>query len=548
MKKFDYDAIVIGSGFGGSVMTCRLAEKGYSVCLLERGRRYGYGEFPRHTHEAKGLFWDPEDDLYGLYEFNFFPKSDAYIVAGSGLGGGSLVYANILMKMPEDFFQTWPGGITRKKLDPYYDKALKMLEGRRYPYETDPYYNQTPKTKAFIEAFDSLSPGKETTSPPEREFPHLAIRFKGDFPGAQSKNNQGIIQSSCIKCGECDIGCNFHAKNTLDLNYIARAESRELLGTSGKAATVKTHALVYDIEPLPEGGFIVRYRHPKKSEGGTGEISARKVILSAGSYGSTGLLLKLKAKGRLPKISSQLGLSWCGNGDLEGTILDIPKEVYPTVGPVITTVLKYRFKSYPDGFPHGLYIQEGGFPSLVAWYLTGKAPSPSAFVKAVQFAINTLKRFFGKDKEIRIGDDILSMLDRDDFVRRSMVLLGMGRDRSTGRMFLNEDDKVDLEWKMKEGSKYHVDRVRNEMARLAGAMGGKFLLNPMTYFDKVIAVHPLGGCVMADRPEEGVVNTGGEVYGYPGLHVVDASIMPSSTGVNPSLTIAAVAEMIAENF
>ncbi|MFQ5632156.1 MAG: GMC family oxidoreductase, partial [bacterium] len=382
----------------------------------------------------------------------------------------------------------------------------------------------------------------------EREFPHLAVRFKGDFPGAQSKNNQGVIQSSCIKCGECDIGCNIHAKNTLDLNYIARAENRKLLGNSGRAATVKTDALVYDIEPLPDGGFVVRYRHPKKSDGEKTEISAKKVIVSAGSYGSTSLLLKLKALGRLPKISSQLGLNWCGNGDLEGTILNIPKEVYPTVGPVITTALKYRFKPYPDGFPHGLYIQEGGFPSMIAWYLIGKAPSPSAFFNAIKFAFRTVKRFLGMDKEISIGDDILSMLDSDDSVRRTMVMLGMGRDRSTGKLSLNKNNKVELDWKMKEGSKYHVDLVRKEMARLAKAMGGKFLVNPITYFDKVIAVHPLGGCVMADSPEEGVVDTKGEVFGHPGLHVVDASILPSSTGVNPSLTIAAVAEMISENF
>ncbi|MFQ5628873.1 MAG: GMC family oxidoreductase [bacterium] len=451
-------------------------------------------------------------------------------------------------RAPASTRETWPGGITRKKIDPYYDKALQMLEGSRYPYETNPYYKQTPKTKACIEAFDSLAPSEETISTPEREFPHLAVRFAGDFPGAQSKNNQGVIQSSCTKCGECDIGCNIHAKNTLDLNYIARAENQERLGNTGKAATIKTHALVYDIEPLTKGGFIVRYRNPQKNEQETGEISAEKVILSAGSYGSTGLLLKLQAKGRLPNISSQLGRQWAGNGDLEGTILDIPKEVYPTLGPVITTALKYRFKPYPDGFPHGLYIQEGGFPSLIAWYLTGKAPSPSAFVNAIKFAVKTVKRFLGKDKEIRIGDDVLSMLDSDDFLRRSMVLLGMGRDRSTGRLFLNENDKIELKWKLKEGSKYHIDHARNEMARLAGAMGGKFMVNPITYFNKVIAVHPLGGCVMADGAEEGVVDTTGEVFGYPGLHVVDASILPSSTGVNPSLTIAAVAEMISERF
>ena len=256
----------------------------------------------------------------------------------------------------------------------------------------------------------------------------------------------------------------------------------------------------------------------------------------------------MRANGRLPNISGQLGRQWAGNGDLEGTILHIPKEVHPTLGPVIPTALKYRFQPYPDGFPHGLYIQEGGFPSLIAWYLTGKAPSPSAFVNAIKFAIKTVKRFLGVDKEIRISDDILSMLDSDDFLRRSMVLLGMGRDRSTGRLFVNESGKVELEWKMKQGSKYHLDHARNEMARLAKAMSGKFLVNPITYFNKVIAVHPLGGCVMADNPEQGVVDTRGEVFGHPGLHVVDASILPSSTGVNPSLTIAAVAEMISESF
>ena len=171
--KMDFDVVVIGSGFGGSVMTCRLAEKGYSICLLERGQRYGFGEFPRHTHELKDIAWDPDDDLFGLYEANMFPKSDAYIVCASGLGGGSLVYANVLLKMPEDFFQTWPGGITRQKMDPYYDRVLTMLEASPYPYDSDPYYRDTPKLKSVKEIASTLKSSSDATAKPEFIYPHL---------------------------------------------------------------------------------------------------------------------------------------------------------------------------------------------------------------------------------------------------------------------------------------------------------------------------------------------------------------------------------------
>ena len=134
-------------------MTCRLAEKGYSVCLLERGGQYGFANFPRHTSEGDRFFWDPVDGSYGLYDFNVFPRSDASIVCASGLGGGSLVYANVLMKVPADFFKAWPGGITREVMDPYYETVLQMMEASPYPYESDPYYTDTPKTAALNEAF-----------------------------------------------------------------------------------------------------------------------------------------------------------------------------------------------------------------------------------------------------------------------------------------------------------------------------------------------------------------------------------------------------------
>ncbi len=547
MADFNSDVVVIGSGFGGSVTALRLAEKGYNVCLLERGRRYGYGEFPRHTREVKNLFWDPEDDLYGLYEANYFRKSDAYIIAGSGLGGGSLVYANVLMRMPEDFFKTWPGGITRQQLEPYYDRVIEMLEASPYPFDSNPYYRNTPKTQAIIDAFNKMPPSQDAIEPAHYIHPHLAVRFEGAFPGAQSHNKQGVLQSSCTKCGECDIGCNIHAKSTLDLTYIARASNQELLGNSGKKATVKTNALAFDIAPV-EDGYKVKYRLLNNISQRDETIFTKKVVLSAGSYGSTSLLLKMKAKGNLPNLSPQLGYHWCGNGDLEGSIFKIPKDVNPSVGPVITASLAYRFQDYPeDGFPHGLYIQDGGIPAHLAWYLMGGIPSFYILKKRIKFVINFIKKQLGMDREIRIGDDVLSIIGRRDFICKAMVLLGMGRDRSTGRLFLNDSGQVELEWKMKKGSKYHFNHVRREMKKLAKEMGGRFQDNPLTYFNKVLAVHPLGGCVMAESADNGVVNVKGEAFGHPGLFVVDGSIIPSSTGVNPSLTIAAVAEMISDN-
>jgi len=546
-----FDVVVIGSGFGGSVMTCRLAEQGHSVCLLERGKRYAFGEFPRRTHEANKLFWDPEDKVFGLYNVNVFRESDAAVVCGSGLGGGSLIYANVMMRMPDDFFYNWPGGITRKVMDKYYDRVFDMMEANPYPFDTDPYYQDTPKLKALKEAYKKLKASPDATEKPKWLDPDLAIRFEGDFPGAQSKNKQGVIQSKCNKCGECDLGCNIQAKNTLDLNYIARAENQKLLGDEGRAATVKTFAQVIDIIPSENGGYTVCFQDPRDKKSAIEKISAKKVVISAGSYGSTALLLKLKKKGSLPKLSSKLGTQWCGNGDLEGTVI-LPKEskkiLNPTEGPVITGCIEYPYKSYSDGFPHALFIEDAGFPSFLSWYISGKVPSLANFGGFLKFALKSLGKIIGINKDINMAGDISSLVKMKNFVPRTMILLGMGRDRPNGRLYLKGNGHIVLDWQMEKGSKLHFDRLRTEMKKLSDAIGGKFFDNPLTYFNKVIAVHPLGGCPMGESEKDGVVSTDGEVFGHPGLYVVDGSIIPASCGVNPSMTIAATAERIAQNF
>ncbi len=554
MDELDFDVIVIGSGFGGSVMTCRLAEKGYRVCLLERGRQYGMHEFPRRIDDFRDrMFWDPQDGMYGLLDFHNYPESDVMSVSASGLGGGSLIYGNVLMRMPAEFFGGWPGELNRQVLDPYYDRALDMLEASPYPFETSEYYGDTPKTAAFKDIASRLPRARDATADPEFILPHLAIRFEGDFPGHQTLNKQGALQSSCTKCGECDVGCNIHAKNTLDLNYLWRARHLDGSGAAGVPAEIRLHALVQEIRPLAGGGYEVVYADPKHLAN-TMAVRAEKVVLAAGSLGSTALLLKMKKHGQLPKISDQLGRQWCGNGDIEGTTLTLKKEVSPTLGPVITTAIRYRYRPYPDGFEHGLFIQEGGFPSFLAWFLAGRLGGPKGFWPtlklALLFLVDFLRRMVGSKKrrnEMNLGDEFAALLDGDKPIRHTLLLLGMGRDRSDGQIVLREDDEPVVKANL-DASKLHFRRVRREMKQISKAVGGIYFDNPLTHMDKIIAVHPLGGCVMAESPEQGVVDTSGQVFGYPGLYVVDASILPTSVGPNPSLTITALAEYIADQF
>ncbi|MNT00369.1 Cholesterol oxidase precursor [compost metagenome] len=340
------------------------------------------------------------------------------------------------------------------------------------------------------------------------------------------------------------MGCNIHAKNTLDLNYIHRARHLE------NALDVRTNSEVRKIEDL-QGSYRVTY----EILGGPKEIvslTAKNVVVSAGSVGSTSLLLKMKKRGHLPKLNKWLGKKWSGNGDLLGFVTGGSEAYEPTMGPVITAAIEYKYKSYPDGFKHGMYIEDAGFPVGIAWYLSGKVPQIKTLGASFKLVLKNLFRFLKKTlglrdsmDEINLGDDFAKAIDRADFLRRAFVLLGMGRDRADGEISIREDGEAVLRWNL-ENSKLHYSRVRKQMKKIAESLGGLFFDNPLTNLDKVIAVHPLGGCPMGDSEEEGFVNMRGEVFGYSGLYVVDGSIIPTSIGPNPSLTIAAMAEYIAE--
>jgi cholesterol oxidase len=544
--------VVIGSGFGGSVFACRLAESGLAtVHVLERGRRYERHQFPRRPDQLRDAFWDPHDGKFGLLEYQSFVSSQVDVLTASGLGGGSLIYSNVLYEMPPEFFPGWPGGLNRQVLDPYYQKVLEMLEARSYPIDepTWPYAN-TPKSHALQRAYERLSSHPMGYPAARLEWPKLAIRF-GAKLGEEGLNKQEVKQTTCIMCGECNIGCNYHAKNTLDLNYLARAANH--------GAQIHTCAEALAILPnANDVGYTVVYADPQ-NRSRTERLEATHVVVAAGSLGSTKLLLRMKHSGALPYLSPALGTKWSANGDLLGLCMNSSEPIYPGTGPVITGAIRLFNGRYQDGFPHGLYIEDGGLPSMLAWYLTALTPARQSFIDGLRGGWRYIKSAWFGGTDVDVGTELGRVFFRESaLVSRMMPFLGMGRDRSSGVIRLYPEHPTGLNW-MDDAelhlrwddvpSRLHFERLREGMKRLTAELGGRFQDAQLRHLTKYIAVHPLGGCPMADSAHDGVVDAAtGEAFGHKGLYVVDGSIIPTSIGPNPSLTIAAIAEMFVERF
>jgi cholesterol oxidase len=535
--------VVIGSGFGGAVTACRLAEGGrYQVVLLERGRRYGRNEFPRRPDELREAVWEPAMGRFGLFDYLSFPNSRMDMLAASGLGGGSLIYSNVLYEAPPATFDGWPGGLSRERLDPYYRRVIEMLEARPYPFADGlAPYSSSLRTRAMVRAAERL--GRDGPAPGQPgfalEWPKLAVRF-GERVEAESINPHGAPQTTCRMCGECNIGCNSQAKNTLDLNYLRRAEQ--------KGAEIKLLCEVLEIRPWRGAGYKVIYRDPRHP-GPPSELLANRVVLAAGPIRSPQLLLRMKRGGQLPSLSEALGSRWSSNGDLLGLVRNLEEPIHPATGPTITAALRFFNGAYPDGYSHDLYLEDGGYPPILSWYITVLSQERLAWWQALKNTIAIFaSRAAGVDRRID-ADDVAALLFPDDeLVGRTLIVFGMGRDRPVGRLGLRRgrrgDDDLDLAW-TPDPSALHFSRTREAMQRLAAALGGEYL--DMSYLTRYITVHPLGGCPMGDSAHDGVVDARtGEVYGYPGLHVIDGSIVPTSLGPNPSLTIAALAELFAE--
>jgi cholesterol oxidase len=540
------DAVVIGSGFGASVAAYRLADAGKNVVVLERGRAYGPGDFARTPSAMARNFWDPSEQLYGLFDAWSFRGLEGLV--SSGLGGGSLIYANVLLRKDEKWFvtesplpgggyETWP--VTYDDLVPHYEAAEQILAPAPYPYD------DTPKTMAFESAARRM--GLPTMRPP------LAVTFARpgeaatpnvELPMPTYGNVHGRRRVTCTRCGECDMGCNTGAKNTLDHNYLSLAAHH--------GADIRTLHEVRGIRPDDGGGYVVSYVvHDPEATGKTAtqclaphEIHTRRVIVGAGTFGTTFLLLRNRSS--LPGLGPALGTRFSGNGDLLTVLLGCTMEGQPLPidggsGTVITSAIRVP-DARDGGTGRGYYIEDAGFPGFLTWLVELGQVKASAR-RGVRFAWEALRNRLLNEDRSNVSASVARLLGDGRLSGNSLPLLGMGRDIPDGRMTLRRN-RLAIDWTIATSRPY-FSRMRSTMEALGDELGAGFQDNPLWWAGRVVTVHPLGGAPMGRHPVEGICDSYGEVFGHPGLHVVDGAALPGPVGANPALTIAALADRAA---
>jgi cholesterol oxidase len=540
------DAVVVGSGFGGSVAAYRMAQAGLSVVVLERGRDYPPGSFARSPAEMSRAFWDPSAGLYGLFDVWSFRGFDS--VVSSGLGGGSLIYANVLMRKDEHWFvnEALPGGgyeswpVSRSDLDDHYKAVEDMLGANPYPLENRAFA-ATPKTHAMQDAAAEL--GLDWQLPP------LAVSFSAEPKSEPALglpvttpaygNLHGVPRTTCRLCGECNIGCNDGSKNSLDHTYLSAAKHH--------GADIRTLHEVKAVRPRLGGGYEVDFvQHDpevkaRKRQAKT--ISCDRLVLAAGTYGTSYLLLRNRAE--FPGLSGTLGSRFSGNGDLLTFLLKAQdrNRVRPldaSRGPVITSAI--RLPDELDGYSgagRGAYIEDGGYPSFVNW-LVEEADIGRELGRIVRVAFERFRAFISHAPDTRTSRELSELIGDGALSMSSLPLLGMGRDVPDGVLRLR-GGHLDADWTT-ETSQVYFERLRATMRRIAHVLGAKYADNPMWFRKRIITVHPVGGAPMSLSSESGVCDPWGEVHGFPGLYIADGSALPGPVGANPSLTIAALAD------
>lgn len=558
-----YEAIVIGTGFGGAITACRTSKKWPGkVLVLERGKRYPMGSFPRTPHEVARNFWNVPDEgrsrparlpsdqeQHGMFDIRAFRRMT--VVLGAGLGGGSLIYANVFLEPPDHVFdERWPESCRKERLMPYYRIAREVLGSRPIPRTGDDR-RRVVRTELFERVADEI--GRDS------KLVDLNVFFGNDFQnplpiGEQDRNRYGALQTSCVYCAECAIGCNTHSKNTLDLNYLFVAENRH-------GAEVLTEQLVEKVVPLDERGeddpgadgthgYRVQFLDLTAGHAPRSAV-ARRVIVCAGTLGSGELLLRAKHVDKtLPRLSDQLGQGYSGNGDFLSFVLDSEPPADPNHGPIITQRIDYNlFKDFHR--EHAFLLEDSGYPAQLSWYLEGTKPGLLRLAGVWQALVSTARRWITRSGGGELGRALGELL-KGDASYNTAVLLCMGVDESNGVLCLDSSDNVEITWPYKESLPLYKAMVEagKQFQRAAGAK--RYLPVPTWRwpFRQSSSVHSLGGCRLADDPSRGVTSadraTFGQAFGYRGLYVADGSIVPTAVGANPTATISALSEMVAE--
>jgi cholesterol oxidase len=517
-----FDVIVIGSGFGGAIAARRLAEKGMRVLILERGRRWEPSEYPRKPGDA-WIYSQAEPARHnGWLDMRFFRRMT--VAQAAGVGGGSLTYSSVAVEAsPDVFTQGWPAEITYSELKPHYDTVAREMNLQVIP--------DGQLTQRFVlarEAARNLGYSERFSKAP------LAVSFSEDWNyqledpfnpkhSRQFTNAHGQRQGTCIHLGNCDIGCDVRAKNGLDVNYIPRAEQR--------GAEVRPLHLVRLVEP--QGGkYRVVFDRVQKGQMIRGEEIAERVVLAAGSLGSTELLLRCRDQYRtLRALSPVLGKRWSSNANFISMATYPERErVRQSTGPTIASMLDFTDGSFRD---ERFVVEDDGFPNLL---------------------LAAIKAHLDDGVRTPPGRHLLKEFEeylRDDTLLRSLLLwLGAGKDAGDGqlqlkrRWFMPWKRVLDLIWEIEPSQSvfYAMEAMHQSLTEATG--GRPRALPTWRLFKSLVTLHPLGGCPMGVSSDTGVVDHLGQVYGYRNLIVADGAIVPTPTVRNPSHTIAALAERI----
>jgi cholesterol oxidase len=512
MKSADFDVVIIGSGFGGSVAALRLTEKGYKVAVLEAGRRFSDKDFPKTSWRLSRFLYLPRLGLRGIQRIHVLPN--VLVLAGAGVGGGSLVYANTLYKPPASYFEDkqWKH-ITDwdTELSPWYDQASRMLGVAQNPYFS-------PSDKAMKEVAEQMGVGHTFKLAP------LGVYF-GDGSGVKSKDpffgGVGPDRDGCLQCGSCMTGCRHNAKNTLPKNYLGLAEK-------AGAKVFPEHTAV-KTEQSPDGSWKVTARKSSAWFGGKRSFIAAHVVVAAGTYNTQKLLHKMKLNGTLPKISDQLGkLSRTNSEALTGSIM-------PKGGTDFSKGSAITSSFFPDDHTHVEPVRYGKGSNFMGMLQTVMTDGVNIKDRRRQW----LRQVITKPSLV------LKIMDVRKWSERTVVALIMQNVDSAisvnskrgifGYRLTSKNDSLIPNATYIPAANEVARRIAENNGGIAGGHIGDLVNAPFT-------AHFVGGCVIGDSINNGVIDPYHRVYNYPTMHVVDGASVTANLGVNPSLTITAQAE------
>ncbi len=519
---YDVDWVVVGSGFGGSVSALRLAEKGYTVRVLETGRRYEDEDFPKSTWNLRRFIWLPRFGLRGIMRLTLY--KDVGILSGAGVGGGSLVYANTHYIPRRPFFERpeWPDDCDwHEELAPYYETAKRMLGSSEIPFETD----ADRLLKGLAEDFDV----EDTYGRPT-----VGIFFgeAGETVDDPYFDGEGPQRTGCIRCGACMVGCRFNAKNTLRKNYLYLAEK--------KGVQIDAERTVTDVRALEDGGYEISHQHAGRWIRQQREkIRARGVVIAAGALGTNLLLRRSKERGHLADLSDCLGYKVRTNSEALCAVTASENKYDFTDSIAISSSI------YPDDDTHIENVTYGKAGDSMALLFTALTGAGTRLTRPINWLAAVLRHPLTATK----------LAIPRGWSERTLILLVMQTVESSLRLKpirigftlkplrLHRRVVLQTEQDPENPNPTFIPAANTAAEKLAERMQG----NPQSNLGEAllnmpITAHILGGAVIADDAEHGVVDSYQRVFGYERLLVCDGSVVPANPGVNPSLTITALAE------